>query len=118
VTDQLAESASDPFDPTETSEAAFLSQHMIHIESFPEERFACICNFGEEPPATIEEVTAHLFNASRSTMYRESAAILQAERATAGEDYGDGLHYGFGLMLARADAAEVASAVVSVDIVL
>lgn len=110
MAEQLAESASDPIDPTTTSLEAFLAEHGIHIESFTEERLACNCGFGEAGPVTETELAGHLFNASRSLMYRESAAILQAERANVEEDYVGGLQYGFSLMLARADAAELPEA--------
>ena len=108
MNDQLADSATDPIDPTETSAAAFLSQHDIVTDG--ELYSGCICGWevtGDDVTAYRVQVVTHLFNASRSSMYRESAAILQAERANVEDDYVGGLQHGFSLMLARADAAEL-----------
>lgn len=103
MNDQLAESASDPIDPTETSLEAFLAFHGIEYDQ-DGNAVLCVCGWAEDNGVSLQ---AHLFNASRSLMYREAAAILQAERANVEEDYVGGLQHGFTLMLARADAAEL-----------
>jgi hypothetical protein len=103
VNDLIADAATDPFDPTETSLEAFLAVHGIEYDQ-DGNAVLCKCGWSEDNGVPL---AAHLFDASRSTMYRESAAILQAERASAAENFTEGLHYGFGLMLARADAAEL-----------
>jgi len=103
VTDQLIESASEPFDPTETSLEAFLSAHAMRYDA-DGNAILCLCGWGEDNGVPL---SAHLFNASRSIMYRESAAILQAERANVDDEYVPGLQHGFSVMLARGDAAEL-----------
>jgi len=93
----------DPFDPTETSAEAFLAVHAIRYDQ-DGNAILCKCGWSEDNGVGLD---THLFDASRSLMYRESAAILQAERGNVGDDYSIGLQHGFSLMLGRADAAEL-----------
>lgn len=89
------------FDPTTTSTEAFLAEHRI-VNG--EEDIVCTCGL---VPSDSEQLSAHLFVAARSIMYREAAAVLNAMRAEADDDQSMGLSLGFQEMLARAEAAEL-----------
>lgn len=103
MTDQLPDPATDPIDPTETSLEAFLSVHGIEYDQ-DGNAILCKCGWSEDNGVPLQ---AHLFGAARSSMYRESAAILQDAAASADEERAAGLQTGFRLMLSRADAAEL-----------
>lgn len=93
------------FDPTTTSTEAFLQEHGVLFDGDgPGEYGAPYCKCGG---ATADELASHLFDASRSIMYRESAAVCQYERNRRGEEAFPGLHLAFQIMLDRAEAAEL-----------
>jgi len=106
-----AEPAPTAADPTETSEEAFIAEHGV-INWGAEE---VVCKCGHQPITGPLGLTYHLFNASRSIMYRESAAILKALRDTSTDELAQGLHRGFNEMLAAAEAAELPPVVPPAD---
>lgn len=92
------------FDPTTASAEALLLEHEVIYDGQPGEASAPYCKCGNADP---DELAEHILAASRSIVYRESAAVLQHESRTAPDEETVGLNTGFQIMLARAEAAEL-----------